>query len=205
MPESSRRGLQPRAGGRSECDAGSGNDGDAVAGPHVSPDGRCKAFDDSADGFVRGEGCGFVALKTLSQAQADGDRILAVIRGTAINQDGASSSMTAPNGPSQVKLMRQALAMAGVEARRGLVCRSPRNRDRTGRSDRAAGSGRCLWHERALDNPLHVGSLKTNIGHLEAAAGVAGLIKTILAIKHRQIPPHLHLQPIDIACSMGRI
>ncbi|MGB8479153.1 MAG: type I polyketide synthase, partial [Acidobacteriaceae bacterium] len=160
----------------------------------LSPDGRCKAFDESADGFVRGEGCGFVALKTLSQAQSDGNRILAVIRGTALNQDGASSSMTAPHGPSQVKLMRQALAAAGIapsdvsyiEAHgTGTALGDPIELQALGA---VYGAGR--------PKPLYVGSLKTNIGHLEAAAGVAGLIKTILALNHRQIPAHLHLKQL---------
>ena len=157
----------------------------------LSPDGRCKAFDESADGFVRGEGCGFVALKTLSQAQADGNRILAVIRGTAINQDGASSSMTAPHGPSQVKLMRQALAMAGVEP--GDVSYVEAHGTGTALGDPIELQALGAVYGAGRSKPLHVGSLKTNIGHLEAAAGVAGLIKTILALKHRQIPAHLHL------------
>ncbi|HVC90457.1 MAG TPA: polyketide synthase, partial [Acidobacteriaceae bacterium] len=160
----------------------------------LSPGGRCKAFDESADGFVRGEGCGFVALKTLSQAQADGDRILAVIRGTAINQDGASSSLTAPNGPSQVTLMRQALATAGLRPADVSYVEAHGTGTALGDPIELQALGAVYGAARPQDRPLHVGSLKTNLGHLEAAAGIAGLIKTVLALDHAQIPPHLHLK-----------
>ena len=159
----------------------------------LAPDGRCKAFDAAADGFVRGEGCGFVALKTLSQAQADGDRILAVIRGTAVNQDGASSSLTAPNGPSQISLMRQALAGAGIVPGEVSYIEAHGTGTALGDPIELQALGAVYGLERPPDKPLMVASLKTNVGHLEAAAGVAGLIKAVLALQHCQIPPHLNL------------
>ncbi|HZZ38230.1 MAG TPA: type I polyketide synthase [Acidobacteriaceae bacterium] len=160
----------------------------------LSPEGQCRTFDESADGFVRGEGCGFVALKRLSAAQADGDRILAVIRGSAVNQDGASSSLTAPNGPSQEALMRDALAQAGLAA--GDVSYVEAHGTGTALGDPIELQGLGAVYGTAQPEPraLLVGSLKTNMGHLEAAAGIAGLIKTVLALEHRQIPPHLHLR-----------
>ncbi|MES2222412.1 MAG: type I polyketide synthase, partial [Acidobacteriota bacterium] len=160
----------------------------------LSPNGCCKAFDESADGFVRGEGCGFVVLKTLSQAQSDNDRILAVIRGTAVNQDGASSSLTAPNGPSQVNLMRQALANAGLRPESISYVEAHGTGTALGDPIELQALGAVYGTAHTPERPLQVGSLKTNLGHMEAAAGIGGLLKTVLAIQHGQIPPHLHLQ-----------
>ncbi|MGA8528326.1 MAG: type I polyketide synthase, partial [Acidobacteriaceae bacterium] len=160
----------------------------------LSPGGRCRTFDESADGFVRGEGCGFVALKRLSLAQADGDRILAVIRGSAVNQDGASSSLTAPNGPSQEALMREALAQAGLATGDISYVEAHGTGTALGDPIELQGLGAVYGAAQPKERPLLVGSLKTNMGHLEAAAGIAGLIKTVLALEHRQIPPHLHLR-----------
>jgi acyl transferase domain-containing protein/NADPH:quinone reductase-like Zn-dependent oxidoreductase/NAD(P)-dependent dehydrogenase (short-subunit alcohol dehydrogenase family) len=157
----------------------------------MSPDGRSKAFDDRADGFARAEGCGVVILKPLEQAQDDGDPILAVIRGTALNQDGASSSLTAPNGPSQEDLMRRALEDAGKTAAEvGYV---EAHGTGTSLGDpielRALGAVYGTAHKR--EEPLLVGSLKTNFGHMEAAAGVGGLIRLVLALENGEIPAHL--------------
>ncbi len=160
----------------------------------LSPEGRCKAFDAEADGFVRGEGCGMVALKLLSQAQSDGDRILAVIRGTAVNQDGASSSLTAPNGPSQANLIRQALANGGVLPGDVSYIEAHGTGTALGDPIELQALGEVYGAARPADKPLIVASLKTNIGHLEAAAGIAGFIKAVLTVGHAQIPPHLHLQ-----------
>jgi len=160
----------------------------------LSPDGRSKAFDASADGFARAEGCGIVVLKTLSQAQADGDRVFAVIRGTAVNQDGASSSLTAPNGPRQEELMRRALADASMTA--GEIGFVEAHGTGTALGDpielRALGS----VYGAALEagDLLKIGSLKTNFGHMEAAAGVGGLIKLVLALEHGAIPANLHFE-----------
>ena len=158
----------------------------------LSPDGQCKAFDASADGYVRGEGCGVVVLKRLSEAEADGDRIWAVVRGTAVNHGGASVGLTVPNEPALVQVMEAALSDAGV---------SPEDVDYL----EAHGTGTAVGDPieinavadvysrgRDADQPLLVGSVKTNIGHLECAAGIAGLIKAVMALERGVIPRHLH-------------
>jgi acyl transferase domain-containing protein/NADPH:quinone reductase-like Zn-dependent oxidoreductase/SAM-dependent methyltransferase len=158
----------------------------------LAQDGRCRTFDADADGFVRGEGCGMIVLKRLSDAQADGDRILAVIRGSALNQDGPSSGLTAPNGPAQQAVIRAALENGSVEP--GQVSYIETHGTGTSLGDpievQAIGAALCVG--RASDNPLAIGSVKTNIGHLEATAGIAGLMKAVLCLQHREIPPHLH-------------
>ncbi|MFE0594094.1 type I polyketide synthase, partial [Micromonospora echinospora] len=160
----------------------------------LAVDGRCKTFDASADGYGRGEGCGVVVLKRLWDAQRDGDRVLAVVRGTAVNHDGPSGGLTVPNGLAQQALIRAALADAGVEP--GDVDYVEAHGTGTSLGDpievRALAS--VLGKGRSADRPLLVGSVKTNIGHLEAAAGVAGLIKLVLALRHEQMPSHLHFR-----------
>ena len=161
----------------------------------LSPDGRCKTFDASADGYGRGEGCGMVVLKRLSDAEANGDHILAVIRGSAVNHDGPSSGLTVPNTLAQEALIRQALANAKVHTKEityieshgtGTSLGDPLEVQAIGRVFRASGR-----HE---SGSLILGSVKTNIGHLEAAAGIASLIKVVLSLQHGEIPPHLHFQ-----------
>lgn len=158
----------------------------------LSPDGRCKTFDASADGYGRGEGGGIFILKRLSKAVADGDNILAIIRGTATNHDGRSSGLTVPNKIAQESLIRQALKNAQVEPHQVSFVE-------------AHGTGTSLGDPieiRALDavfgkertNSLMVGSVKTNIGHLEGASGVASLMKVILALQHGEIPANLHFK-----------
>jgi len=159
----------------------------------LAPDGRCKTFDASADGYVRGEGCGVVALKTLSSAKADGNRILAVIRGSAVNQDGRSGGLTAPNGPAQEAVIREALAAAGVAPHEISYLEAHGTGTSLGDPIEVQAACAVLCQDRSADQPLALGSIKTNIGHLEAAAGVAGLLKVILALQHKSIPPHLHL------------
>ncbi|ONI89356.1 hypothetical protein ALI144C_05290 [Actinosynnema sp. ALI-1.44] len=167
----------------------------------LAPDGRCKTFDAAADGYVRGEGAGMVVLKRLSDALADGDRIWAVVRGSAVNHDGRSSGITVPNAAAQREVVRRALAAADIPAHHvGYV--------------EAHGTGTPLGDPielRALDavfgdragrDPLLVGSVKTNIGHLEPAAGIAGLIKVALSLHHAEIPPHLHLTEVNPAIGM---
>lgn len=166
-------------------------------GHMMASDGRCKAFDAAADGFVRSEGCGMVVLKRLSQAQADGDNILAVIRGSAINQDGRSNGLTAPNGPSQEAVIREALANAGVEPHQVTYVETHGTGTSLGDPIEAQALGAALGRGRAADKPLAIGSVKTNIGHLESAAGVAGLIKLVLTLQHGEIPPHLHLHELN--------
>ncbi len=161
----------------------------------LAADGRCKTFDDRADGFVRGEGCGVVVLKRLSDAVAAGDPIRAIVRGSAVNQDGRTNGLTAPNGRAQEALIRRALELAGVAPEElgyveahgtGTPLGDPIEMEALGA---VMGSGRpasCL-----------VGSVKTNLGHLEGAAGIAGVIKTVLALQHGAVPAHLHFRHLN--------
>ncbi|TSC24494.1 type I polyketide synthase [Corallococcus sp. Z5C101001] len=160
----------------------------------LAPDGRCKTFDASADGYGRGEGCGMVVLKRLSKALEAGDRILGVIRGSAVNHDGPSSGFTVPNGEAQQALIREALRTAGVPPSRVSYVEAHGTGTSLGDPIEVRALAAALGEGRTLDQPLLIGSVKTNIGHLEAAAGVAGLIKVVLGLQHRLIPPHLHLK-----------
>ncbi len=163
----------------------------------LARDGRCKTFDAAADGYVRGEGCGLVVLKRVSEAVADGDRILALIRGSAVNQDGRSGGLTVPSGAAQQGVIRQALANAQVEPREISYIEAHGTGTALGDPIEAHALVAALGPGRTPDNPLVVGSVKTNIGHLEAAAGVAGLIKVILAFHRQRIPAHLHFQKMN--------
>ena len=158
----------------------------------LSPGGRCRTFDASADGYVRSEGCGLLVLKRLSAAVADGDRVLAVIRGSAVNQDGRSGGLTVPNGPSQQELIREALRRAQLQPSDVSYVEAHGTGTSLGDPIEAHALGAVFARGRAVDRPLLVGSVKTNLGHLEASAGIAGLIKTVLALQHQEIPPHLH-------------
>ncbi|MGK7876651.1 MAG: SDR family NAD(P)-dependent oxidoreductase [Xenococcaceae cyanobacterium] len=158
----------------------------------LSPHGRCKTFDSSANGFVRSEGCGIIVLKRLCDALAQGDRILAIIRGSAVNQDGRSSGLTVPNGLSQQAVIRQALANGKVEPSRISYVEAHGTGTSLGDPIEVGALAGVFGAGRSPNNPLTVGSVKTNIGHLEAAAGIAGLIKVVLALQHAEIPPHLH-------------
>ncbi|MGE3805458.1 MAG: SDR family NAD(P)-dependent oxidoreductase, partial [Gemmataceae bacterium] len=160
----------------------------------LSPAGRCKTFDASADGYVRGEGCGMVVLKRLSDAQRDGDRILAQIRGSAVNQDGRSSGLTVPNGPAQQAVIREALAVGGVAPHEVAYVEAHGTGTSLGDPIEVQALAMALGENRSVDQPLLIGSVKTNIGHLEGAAGIAGLIKVVQALVHEEIPRHLHLQ-----------
>ena len=155
----------------------------------LAPDGRCKTFDAAADGYGRGEGAAVLVLKRLSDAQAAGDRIRAVIRGSAVNQDGPSSGLTVPNGPAQQAVIRRALVAAGVQAEEIDYLEAHGTGTALGDPIEMGALG-AVFQGRAA--PLWVGSVKTNVGHLEAAAGLAGLIKVVLALEHEAIPPHLH-------------
>jgi amino acid adenylation domain-containing protein len=160
----------------------------------LAPDGRCKTFDAAADGYARGEGGGIVILKRLSDAVADGDNIYAQIRGSAVNQDGPSGGLTVPNGPSQVKVIHQALANAGVTPDQVSYIEAHGTGTSLGDPIEMGTLSNVFGLKRYQDNPLTVGSVKTNIGHLEAAAGMAGLIKVVLSLQHKEIPPHLHFK-----------
>jgi acyl transferase domain-containing protein/SAM-dependent methyltransferase/NAD(P)-dependent dehydrogenase (short-subunit alcohol dehydrogenase family) len=158
----------------------------------LAPDGRCKTFDAMADGYVRGEGCGMIVLKRRSDALAAGDRVLAWIRGTAVNQDGATSGFTVPNGRAQQALIRRALANAKVAPADIDYLEAHGTGTRLGDPIELQSADAVLREGRAPQQKLLVGSAKTNIGHLEAAAGVAGLLKTVLALRRGELPPHLH-------------
>ncbi len=163
-------------------------------GHMLAPDGRCKTFDAAADGFSRGEGCGVIVLKRLSDALADGDRVLAVVRGIAVNQDGRSSGLTVPNGPAQEAVIRAALADAGAAPADIGYVEAHGTGTALGDPIEVRALAAALGPGRARHEPLVVGSVKTNLGHLEAAAGVAGLMKVVLALQHERIPPHLHFR-----------
>lgn len=160
----------------------------------LAPDGRCKTFDAVADGYGRGEGCGIIVLKRLSDALAHGDTIYALIRGSAINQDGPSSGLTVPNAQAQQAVIREALANARVEPEQVSYVEVHGTGTSLGDPIELRALASALGQGRTGDEPLIVGSVKTNIGHLEAAAGVAGLVKVVLSLQHREIPPHLHLK-----------
>lgn len=158
----------------------------------LSTDGLCKTFDESADGYARGEGCGMIALKRLSDAQRDNDRVLAVIRGSAVNQDGPSSALPVPNGKAQEKVIRAALKDAGVEPSQVGYVEAHGTGTSLGDPLEIEALNQVFGEGRAADRPLLLGSIKTNYGHTEGAAGIAGLLKVILALQHGEIPPHLH-------------
>lgn len=169
----------------------------------LAPDGRSKVFDAAADGFVRAEGCGVVVLKRLSDAVADGDRILAVIRGSAVNQDGASSGLTVPNGPAQQAVITEALSRAGVAPAEIDFVETHGTGTSLGDPIETGALTATLGAGRAEGQSLTIASVKTNIGHLEAAAGIAGLIKVVLSLQHGEIPPHLHFERLNPAISFG--
>src|SRR6202045_2235469 len=168
----------------------------------LSPNGQCKTFDAGADGYVRSEGCGVVVLKRFSDAVRDGDRVLALVRGAAVNQGGASSGQTVPNGPAQQALLRQALAASRLQ---------PSDIDYV----EAHGTGTALgdpieldalsqvFSERNGSAPLVLGSVKTNLGHLESGAGIAGFIKTVLSLRYGYIPKHLNFEQLTPHASDG--
>src|SRR5258707_4487349 len=160
----------------------------------LAPDGRCQTFDAAADGYVRGEGCGVIVIKRLEDAIRDGDRIRAVIRGSAINQDGASGGLTVPNGLAQQRVIADALKRAGVAPSDVGYLEAHGTGTSLGDPIEAQAAGAVFGVGREASRPLLIGSAKTNIGHLEAAAGIAGVIKVILSLEHETLPKHLHFQ-----------
>jgi natural product biosynthesis luciferase-like monooxygenase protein len=163
----------------------------------LAPDGRCKAFSADADGYVRSEGCGLVVLKRLRDAQAAGDPVLAVIRGSAVNQDGRSNGFTAPNGPAQERVVQAALRQAGLAPRDVSYVEAHGTGTALGDPIEVQALGNSLGEGRGAEDALHLGSVKSNLGHLEAAAGVASLIKTVLALQHGEIPASLHCADLN--------
>jgi acyl transferase domain-containing protein len=186
-----------------ECDAALAGGVNVLLAPEVSvalsqgkmlsPSGRCATFDAGADGYVRGEGCGLVVLKRLSDAVADGDEIWGVIRGTAVNSDGRSNGLTAPSGSAQADVISRALDAAGVAPAAVGYVEAHGTGTPLGDPIEVRALARALGEGREAGSPVRVGSVKTNIGHLEAAAGIAGFIKALLAVHRGQIPPHLNL------------
>ncbi len=163
----------------------------------MAHDGRCKTFDARADGYVRSEGCGVVVLKRLSDAQRDGDPILAVIRGSAINQDGRSNGLTAPNPLAQQEVIRAALAAAHVAPKQIDYVETHGTGTELGDPIEVNALAAALGPGHTPDRPFVLGAVKANIGHTEAAAGVAGLIKVVLALQHGEIPPQPHVQRLN--------
>ena len=158
----------------------------------VSPDGRCKTFDASADGYGQGEGCGVVVLKRLSDALASNDPILALVRGSAINHDGPSNGLTAPNEQAQETLIRQALKNARVKPQDIQYIEAHGTGTSLGDPIEIGALNEVFGSYRSQENPLRIGSVKTNIGHLEGAAGISGFIKLVLSLQHEAIPAHLN-------------
>lgn len=160
----------------------------------LSKDSRCRTFDAKADGYVRGEGIGVVVLKLLSQAQADGDRIYAVIRGSGINHNGRGNGLTAPSMQAQIALLSKTYQQADVNPSSIHYIEAHGTATLIGDALEMKALGTVVGQGRTPDNPCRVGCVKTNIGHTEAASGIAGLIKVALSLYHRQIPANLHFQ-----------
>jgi acyl transferase domain-containing protein len=160
----------------------------------MAPDGLCKTFDSRANGFVRSDGCGLVVLKRLADAIASGDNVLAVIRASAVNQDGRSSGLTVPNGVAQQALLRAAMERAKLKPHEIQYVEAHGTGTKLGDPIEVGALAAVLGQGRKEDQPLYIGSVKTNLGHMEAAAGVGGLLKTIMAIQRGVIPAHLHFR-----------
>ena len=187
-----------------ECDLAIAGGANLVLNPRITlalsdagmmaSDDRCKTFDARADGYVRSEGCGIVLLKRLSDAQRDGDRVLAILRGEAVTQDGRTNGLTAPNGLAQQAVISKALAQAKLQPQQIGYVQAHGTGTSLGDPIEMAALKSVLGPGRTAAAPCWVGSVKANIGHLEAAAGIAGLIQTVLVLQHGQIPPQPHLQ-----------
>lgn len=190
-----------------ECDSALAGGVNLILSPHVhlaleragilSPRQLCRTFDAGADGYVRGEGCGIVVMKRLSDARRDSDRVLAVIRGSAVNQDGQSNGLTAPNGLAQQAVIREALADAHLPPAKIGYVETHGTGTKLGDPIEVEALQTVLKEGRTTDDTCALGAVKTNIGHLEAASGIAGFIKTVLCLQHREVPPSLHMQSVN--------
>jgi acyl transferase domain-containing protein len=163
----------------------------------ISRDGKCKTFDESADGYGRGEGCGAVILKRLSDAESANDNILAVVRGSLINQDGKSAGITAPNRLSQEKLIKETLSRYSIQPEQVKYMECHGTGTILGDPIELTAIQNVFEEFHNADNPLYLGSVKANISHLEAAAGIAGVIKVILALQKKKIPPHINFNQLN--------
>ena len=174
-------------------------------GGFMSGNGRCKSFDATADGYVRSEGAGIVVMKPLALALADGDPIYAVIKGSAVNQDGFSQGMAAPNAEAQAAVLRAAYQQAAVDPAEVQYVEAHGTGTKLGDPVEARALGAVLGEGRSRSNPCLIGSVKTNIGHTETAAGVAGLIKAALMLKYAEMPPSLHFQQPNSTIDFDRL
>jgi acyl transferase domain-containing protein/acyl-CoA synthetase (AMP-forming)/AMP-acid ligase II/acyl carrier protein len=171
----------------------------------MAADGRCKTFDAKADGYVRSEGCGIVVLKRLEDALKDNDTIYGVIRGSAVNQDGRSNGLTAPSSQAQQAVIRKALKTANVKPSEIDYVEAHGTGTALGDPIEMNALKAVFLEDRDATRPLSVGSVKTNIGHLEAAAGVAGLMKVILALHHRRIPASIHCETLNPLIDLSEV
>lgn len=163
----------------------------------MSPTGRCHTFSSKADGYVRGEACGLILLKRLSDAKRDGDEILAVVRGTAVNQDGKSNGFTAPNGPAQQKVIRRALSIGNVDPASIDYVECHGTGTALGDPIEVQALSAVYGEDRAEDRPIVLGSIKSNIGHAESAAGIGSVMKAVLALQNQRIPKTLHAENLN--------
>jgi acyl transferase domain-containing protein len=171
----------------------------------MAPDGRCKTFDARADGYTRGEGCGLVVLKRLSDAQREGDRVLGVILGSATNQDGRSNGLTAPCGKAQIRVIRKALESANVQPTQISYVETHGTGTTLGDAVEVASLAEVLSNGPGARQPCILSAVKTNIGHLESAAGVAALIKVVLALQHNAVAPVVHFQTLSPKIDFGGV
>src|ERR1700694_4295191 len=170
----------------------------------MAADGRCKTFDSRADGYVRGEGCGIIVLKRLSAALRDGDHIYALVPGSAVNQDGRTAGITVPNGLAQQAVMSQALTRAGITADRLSYIETHGTGTALGDPIEVQAIAEVIGEATSPDQQCVLGSVKANIGHLETAAGMAGLIKALLCLKHGEIPGQIHFEKLNPHISLEK-
>jgi acyl transferase domain-containing protein/surfactin synthase thioesterase subunit len=163
----------------------------------LAPDGRCKTFSTGADGYARGEGCGLVVLKRLSDARRDGDRVLAVIHGTAVNHGGRAAGLTVPSGPAQEALMRKALRQVAVDPAEVGFVETHGTGTHLGDPIEVGALAAVYGRASGRRSPCALGALKTNVGHLELAAGIAGFIKAVLCVRHGEIPANVRLGELN--------
>jgi acyl transferase domain-containing protein len=166
-------------------------------GHFLSPGGQCRSFDASADGYARGEGCGVFILKRLSDAVAENDKILGVIRGVEVNQSGLAQSITHPHAPTQSALLEQIISKSGIDVNRINVVEAHGTGTQAGDAHELESIRTVFSGHRSPSNPLHISSIKANIGHLEAASGCAGLAKLMLMLQHKIIPRQISLQNVN--------